>query len=82
VFLDAGHGGVDPGAVGTTQVGRTIHEADQTLRVELDAMSLLRRQGFTVVVSRTGNTSVARLGRGDIANGTLTAQGAYDDVEA
>ncbi|MCL2418418.1 MAG: hypothetical protein FWD04_03940, partial [Conexibacteraceae bacterium] len=26
VFLDAGHGGLDPGSVGTTESGRTIYE--------------------------------------------------------
>ena len=29
VFLDAGHGGIDPGGVGTTEKGKTIDEADR-----------------------------------------------------
>ena len=37
VFLDAGHGGLDPGGVGETQSGQTIYEADETLPVELDS---------------------------------------------
>ena len=52
VFLDAGHGGVDPGGIGSTQAGSTIYEADETLPVELDAMTILRAKGFRVVVSR------------------------------
>ncbi len=35
VFLDAGHGGIDPGGVGTTQTGRTAEEGELTLPVEL-----------------------------------------------
>jgi N-acetylmuramoyl-L-alanine amidase len=82
VFLDAGHGGIDPGAVGTTGTGRALDEADVTLPVELDAMKLLRAAGFGVVVSRTGASSVARLVRGDVSNGVLTELGAHDDVAA
>lgn len=82
VFLDAGHGGIDPGSVGTTESGRTIYEADETLPVELDTKALLVRDGFRVVVSRTRNTSVARLGRGDVSDHELTAQGVHDDVAA
>jgi hypothetical protein len=67
VFLDAGHGGPDPGAVGITESGRVIYEADQTLPVVLDTMAILRRAGFRVVVSRTGPTSVIRLGPGDVS---------------
>ena len=65
VFLDAGHGGIDPGGVGTTQAGKTIYEADETLPVELDAMALLRAKGFRVVVSRTKDTTVVRLSAAD-----------------
>jgi N-acetylmuramoyl-L-alanine amidase len=82
VFLDAGHGGIDPGAVGTTESGQTIYEADETLPVELDAMAILRSDGFRVVVSRTGATSVARLSSADVSDGELTIQGAHDDVAA
>ncbi len=82
VFLDAGHGGLDPGAVGTTESGRVIYEADQTLPVVLDTMTILRRDGFRVVVSRTGPTTVLRLRPGDVSGRLLTAQGVHDDVAA
>jgi N-acetylmuramoyl-L-alanine amidase len=82
VFLDAGHGGIDPGAVGMTTAGQTIYEADATLPVELDTMALLRAEGFRVVVSRTTDSTVARLGRADSAGSELTLQGSHDDVAA
>jgi N-acetylmuramoyl-L-alanine amidase len=82
VFLDAGHGGLDPGAVGSTESGRVIYEADQTLPVVLDAMTILRRAGFRVVVSRTRPTTVLRLGPGDVSGHLLTDQGVHDDVAA
>lgn len=82
IFVDAGHGGIDPGAEGVTRSGRTIYEANQTLPVELDTLDLLRAQGFRVVVSRTRDSSVLRLGAGDYANGALTVQGIHDDVAA
>jgi N-acetylmuramoyl-L-alanine amidase len=82
VFLDAGHGGIDPGATGTTQSGQSIEEADLTLPVELDAMALLRAKGFRVVVSRTRASTVARLRSGDTSGGELTLQGSHDDIVA
>lgn len=82
MFIDAGHGGIDPGAIGTTETGQQVEEADLTLPVELDARALLRRAGFTVVVSRTAASTVARLGSGDVAGGLLTIQGAHSDVAA
>jgi N-acetylmuramoyl-L-alanine amidase len=82
VFLDAGHGGPDPGSVGHTQSGKTIYEADETLPVELDAMALLRSHGFRVVVSRTTNSSVARLTAVDLNGRLLTAEGVHQDVAA
>ena len=68
VFLDAGHGGIDPGGVGATESGHTILEAAETLRVELDAMALLRDKGFRVVVSRTTSSTVLRLGAADVSD--------------
>jgi N-acetylmuramoyl-L-alanine amidase len=82
VFLDAGHGGVDPGGTGTTESGQAISEANLTLPVELDTMALLRAQGFTVVVSRTSDTTVLRLRSDDISEGSLTLIGTHDDEAA
>jgi N-acetylmuramoyl-L-alanine amidase len=82
VFLDAGHGGLDPGGVGETESGQTIEEADETLPVELDAMGLLRAKGFTVVVSRTRAEAVARFGPGDVSGELFTVQGEHHDVAA
>jgi len=82
VFLDAGHGGIDPGGVGTTTSGETIDEANLTLPVELDAMARLRAKGFRVVVSRTRSSTVVRLRSGDESGGILTLQGSHDDVVA
>jgi N-acetylmuramoyl-L-alanine amidase len=82
VFLDAGHGGRDPGAVGSTESGHTIYEAGETLAVELDTMAILRSEGFRVVVSRTRNSSVLRLGPGDASGRLLTVQGSHEDILA
>lgn len=82
MFLDAGHGGIDPGALGETRGGERISEAEETLPVELAAASLLRGMGFRVVVSRTRNSTVAKAGRGDIANGAMTEAFALRDVAA
>jgi N-acetylmuramoyl-L-alanine amidase len=82
VFLDAGHGGRDPGAVGQTTGGQTIHEADETLPVELDAMELLRRDGFRVVVSRTRQTAATRPLPGDVSGGVFTVAGELREIEA
>jgi N-acetylmuramoyl-L-alanine amidase len=83
VFLDAGHGGPDPGAAGTTADGQSVNERDLTLPVVLDAASSLRAAGYRVVVSRTVDTSVARLGATDLTStGTLSLQGEHDDTEA
>jgi N-acetylmuramoyl-L-alanine amidase len=84
VFLDAGHGGLDPGSVGVTQSGKTIYEADETLPVELDAAALLRVKGFRVVVSRTrsGSGAVARLSATDTDGQLLSTAGVHADVAA
>jgi N-acetylmuramoyl-L-alanine amidase len=82
VFLDAGHGGLDPGATGVTDSGRLVHEANATLPVALDAMALLRADGYRVVVSRTRASTVARLEPGDVSDGVFTAEGEHHDVAA
>lgn len=82
VFLDAGHGGLDPGAVGRTQSGQTVFEANVTLGVELDTTALLRARGFTVTVSRTTDSTVARLRPGDVSGGVFTVTGEHHDLLA
>lgn len=82
VFLDAGHGGVDPGGMGETESGTTIAESTLNLPVELDAASLLRASGYTVVVSRTANTTVLRLSPEDLSGNVLSLQGSHDDTAA
>jgi N-acetylmuramoyl-L-alanine amidase len=80
VFLDAGHGSIDPGSVGVTESGQTIYEATETLAVELDTLALLRADGFTVTVSRTGDSPVARPQPGDVSGGLYTIAGDLRDV--
>ncbi len=82
VFLDAGHGGVDPGGVGTTESGEQVDESTVNLAIELDASDLLRAQGYRVVVSRTADTTVVRLTPADLSDGVLSATGVHDDVAA
>jgi N-acetylmuramoyl-L-alanine amidase len=82
VFLDAGHGGLDPGGIGVTESGETVDESDVNLPIELDAATLLRNDGYRVVVSRTGDSVVAKPGSADVADGAFTYQGELNDVAA
>ncbi len=82
VFLDAGHGGVDPGGVGTTQSGQAVDESTVDLAIELRAAGLLRAQGYRVVVSRTSDTTVVRLTPADMSGQYLSVLGVHDDVAA
>jgi N-acetylmuramoyl-L-alanine amidase len=82
VFLDAGHGGLDPGGVGVTDSGQQIEESTVNLPIELDTTAILRAQGFHVVDSRTKDTTVVKLGPGDTDGQLLSLQGSHDDVAA
>jgi N-acetylmuramoyl-L-alanine amidase len=82
VFLDPGHGGPDPGAVGVTLGGRAVDEAALTLSTALAAVPLLQGRGYRVVMSRTGNSAVGVMGAGDLLSGTFTGQGALKDLTA
>jgi N-acetylmuramoyl-L-alanine amidase len=82
VFLDAGHGGIDPGGVGATESGTTISESTINLAIELDTMALLRADGYRVVVSRTRDTTVMRLTSADVTGDSLTLEAAHNDVVA
>ena len=65
VIVDAGHGGVDPGA--PVQGGR-LREKDITLQLSMKVGAALRRRGIAVVYTRTSDTLIARADRGRIAN--------------
>jgi N-acetylmuramoyl-L-alanine amidase len=65
VVVDAGHGGVDPGA--PMQAGG-LREKDITLQLSLKVGAALRRRGIGVVYTRTRDTLIARADRGRIAN--------------
>ena len=65
VVVDAGHGGVDPGA--PVQGGR-LREKDITLQVALKVGQALKARGLRVVYTRTSDTLIARSDRGKIAN--------------
>lgn len=83
VFVDAGHGGIDPGSQGTTTDGVVVYEKDVTLAIELMLAQLLRAEGFTVVLSRTEDSLVAQEPPQDLnSDGTLTPDGVRADLEA
>jgi N-acetylmuramoyl-L-alanine amidase len=70
VFIDAGHGGIDPGGTGQTSGGATVTESAVNLAVALDAMKILTGKGYEVVLDRTGQTTVLKLTASDEVNGT------------
>lgn len=63
IFIDAGHGGEDPGA---EALGRK--EKDDTLELALKVRKYLRRKRFKVVMSRTDDVNVDRPKRAEMAN--------------
>lgn len=63
VVLDAGHGGSDPGAS-----ARTLLEKEITLDIGQRLRTLLEREGFSVVATRTDDRTVALKDRASLAN--------------
>lgn len=80
VMLDAGHGGPDPGSLGTTLEGRRVAEKELTLSTTLAAASLLRDRGFTVVLSRSTDDLSSTIKAGDVQNGSLTTAASQNDL--
>ena len=79
VFIDPGHGGMDPGVVGTVG-GRQVLEKDVTLAVGTRLAALLRADGYRVVLSRTGDSSVTKLSATDSVAGAMTASAVHRDL--
>jgi N-acetylmuramoyl-L-alanine amidase len=81
VFIDPGHGGLDPGVVGMAG-GRQVLEKDVTLAVATRLSSLLRADGYRVVLSRTADSSVAKLSASDSVAGAMTGSAVHRDLVA
>jgi N-acetylmuramoyl-L-alanine amidase len=62
--------------------GRVVTEKQVTLAIARRALPLLRRSGYRVVMSRTGDTTVARLRPSDVHRRVLTPAGAQREIEA
>src|SRR5579864_7202676 len=71
VFIDPGHGGLDPGVVGDTG-GQPVLEKDVALAVGTRLSRLLQDDGYRVVMSRTADSSVTMLSASDSVTGALT----------
>ena len=63
VFIDAGHGGSDPGAV-----GNGLKEKDIVLSIATKLGSLLNERGISIKYSRTNNTYLSLEERARLAN--------------
>lgn len=79
VFIDPGHGGLDPGVVGRAD-GHQVLEKDVTLGVGTRLAALLRADGYRVVLSRTADSSVIKLSAQDSVAGALTASAVHRDL--
>jgi N-acetylmuramoyl-L-alanine amidase len=79
VFIDAGHGGLDPGVVGSTG-GKQVLEKDAALAVATRLSADLRSDGYRVVMSRTLDSSVTRLGSSDSVYGAMTDDAVHRDL--
>lgn len=81
VFIDPGHGGLDPGVVGDAR-GRQVLEKDATLAVATRLSDLLRADGYRVVLARTTDSSVLKLGAADSVTGAMTNDAVHRDLLA
>jgi N-acetylmuramoyl-L-alanine amidase len=82
VFVDPGHGGLDPGAVGTDSSGKQVAEKTLTLAVGLDLAHRLLADGYNVVMARTQDVNVARMTAADQLSGSMTASAVRRDTLA
>lgn len=78
MFIDPGHGGLDPGVVGLG--AHPAAEKDATLAVATALSALLRNDGYRVVMARTQDSTVTKLSATDSVYGSLTADAALRDL--
>lgn len=79
VFIDPGHGGLDPGVVGEVS-GQTVQEKDVALAVGTRLAGLLHDDGYRVVLSRTRDTSVMKMTPLDSVTGALKGTAVEKDL--
>ncbi len=72
VFVDPGHGGPDPGAS-----ANSVQEETAALAVGLELAKRLRSDGYRVVLSRVGDSSVAALPASAIGDSGITITGVH-----
>jgi N-acetylmuramoyl-L-alanine amidase len=82
VFIDAGHGGPDPGVTTRTLTGTTLRESVIALAVATELGRQLRAAGYRVVLSRTGDTSVLHFGGGELDQRSMGAAQVLRDLQA
>ena len=78
VFIDPGHGGPDPGVVGRS----SVREAAVALAVSQEVTRRLRADGYGVVLSRTSDTSVTRIGPDEITGASMSSDQVRQDLQA
>lgn len=67
IVLDAGHGGSDPGADGTYN-GQPVYEKDLTLSITKKVASILQAKGYSIQLTRSGDTYPTLSERSALAN--------------
>lgn len=82
IFVDAGHGGPDPGVTARSASGQMLKEATETLAVARDLSGVLRADGYRVVLSRTADSSVLRFSPDQLDHGGMTQPQVLADLEA
>lgn len=67
IVLDPGHGGSDPGAIGTLNDKR-VDESDLTLSISQKVKAILEKSGYTVIMTRDDDSYKTLVERPTLAN--------------
>ena len=82
IFVDAGHGGLDPGVTSRSPAGSEVKESTLTLAIATELSRILRAHGYGIVLSRTSNTTVFEFGPDATTGGVLSSSQVRQDLEA
>lgn len=82
VFLDAGHGGVDTGTIGTANDGTLVDEKTIALALAQRTAAHLRADGISVALSRSDDSLPGSTPNDYTSDGkALTVSGVFDDLQ-